>query len=206
MEKNRRCYEHAGFRDTDEEINVEGVPVLSVYKKTVSVAGCPDPVRFPMIFEVEEAELTRCLEVIHRSFATVAEEFSITPENCPKHTSFMPLYFLEAQMGWGWHMLGLYAGKQMIGYMSVSAEADNAYELHNLAILPEYRHCGYGKQLLDHAKTLVKQLGGAKLKVGIIEESAVLRRWYEENGFVHTGTKKFDHLPFTSGYLEWRNC
>ncbi len=24
-----------------------------------------------------------------------------------------------------------------------------------------------------------------------------------EYGFVHTGTKKFDHLPFTSGYLEW---
>ena len=23
------------------------------------------------------------------------------------------------------------------------------------------------------------------------------------NGFVHTGTKKFDHLPFTIGYLEF---
>ena len=38
---------------------------------------------------------------------------------------------------------------------------------------------------------------------GIIEESEVLKNWYIANGFVHTGTKKFDHLPFTSGYLEW---
>ena len=26
---------------------------------------------------------------------------------------------------------------------------------------------------------------------------------YDVDGFVHAGTKKFDHLPFTSGYLEW---
>ena len=32
----------------------------------------------------------------------------------------------------------------------------------------------------------------------------VLKNWYISNGFVHTGTKKFDHLPFTSGYLERR--
>ena len=42
------------------------------------------------------------------------------------------------------------------------------------------------------------------IKIGIIEESTVLKNWYISNGFVHTGTKKFDHLPFTSGYLEWR--
>ena len=39
---------------------------------------------------------------------------------------------------------------------------------------------------------------------GIIEESVVLKNWYIANGFVHTGTKKFDHLPFTCGYLERR--
>ena len=37
-----------------------------------------------------------------------------------------------------------------------------------------------------------------------IEESTVLKNWYITNGFEHVGTKKFDHLPFTSGYLEWK--
>ncbi len=40
----------------------------------------------------------------------------------------------------------------------------------------------------------------------IIEENTVLKNWYIANGFVHTGTKKFDHLPFTTGYLEWKVC
>ena len=91
----------------------------------------------------------------------------------------------------------------MIGYMSLSKESDDAFELHNLAVLPEYRHNGFGKLLLDHAKDVVKASGGNVIKIGIIEESTVLKNWYIANGFVHAGTKKFDHLPFTSGYLEW---
>ena len=101
-------------------------------------------------------------------------------------------------------MYALYAGKKMIGYMSLSKESDDVFELHNLAVLPEFRHKGYGKMLLDYAKDKAKSLGGAKIKIAIIEESTVLKKWYIQNGFVHTGTKKFDHLPFTSGYLEWK--
>lgn len=101
-------------------------------------------------------------------------------------------------------MYALYAGKKIIGYMSLSKESNDAYELHNLAVLPEYRHNGFGKRLLDHAKDIVKSLGGSMIQISIIEESTVLKNWYIANGFVHIGTKKFDHLPFTSGYLERR--
>ena len=156
------------------------------------------------ISEVNASELQTCLDVIHQSFRTVADQFGLTKENCPKHTSYVPLSYLETQMNWGWHMYGLYAEKRIIGYMSLSKENDDAYELHNLAVLPEYRHNGFGKLLLDHAKETVKSLGGNMIKIGIIEESTVLKNWYIDNGFVHTGTKKFDHLPFTSGYLERR--
>ena len=157
----------------------------------------------PMIREVTKNDLNECLEVIHQSFSTVAEQFGLTKENCPKHTSFIPLSFLETQMNWGWHMFALCSGENIIGYMSLSQESDDVFELHNLAVLPEFRHKGYGKMLLDYAKDKVKSLGGAKIKIGIIEESTVLKKWYMQNGFAHTGTKKFDHLPFTSGYLEW---
>lgn len=156
------------------------------------------------IIKVTKDNLPECLDVIHQSFATVAADFGLTEENCPKHTSFIPLSYLETQMKWGWLMFGLYTDKRIIGYMSLSKEADKAYELHNLAILPEFRHNGFGKQLLDHAKETVRSLGGSKIKIGIIEESTVLKNWYITNGFEHVGTKKFDHLLFTSGYLEWK--
>ena len=154
------------------------------------------------ISEVKASDLLRCLDVIRQSFKTVADDFGLTYENCPGHTSFITPDVLDAQMNRGWHMYALYAEEDIIGYMSVSKESDGSYELHNLAVLPEYRHNGFGKLLLDHAKEAVKSLGGNTIKISIIEENTVLKNWYIANGFVHTGTKKFDHLPFTSGYLE----
>ena len=154
------------------------------------------------ISEVKASDLLRCLDVIRQSFKTVADDFGLTYENCPGHTSFITPDVLDAQMNRGWHMYALYAEEDIIGYMSVSKESDDSCELHNLAVLPEYRHNGFGKLLLDHAKEAVKSLGGNTIKISIIEENTVLKNWYIANGFVHTGTKKFDHLSFTSGYLE----
>ena len=174
--------------------------IRSIRTKEFEPAG----VSLPIVYEVDKGELYECLDVIHQSFRTVAEQFGLTQENCPKHTSFNQLSFLEAQMNWGWHMFALYAGKKIIGYMSLSKEGDDVFELHNLAVLPEYRHKGFGKLLLNHAKNVVNSFGRNIIKIGIIEENTVLKNWYIANGFVHTGTKKFEHLPFTSGYLEWR--
>ena len=41
-----------------------------------------------------------------------------------------------------------------------------------------------------------------KINIGIVEENQVLRKWYENQGFLHIGTKKFDFFPFTCGYME----
>ena len=158
-----------------------------------------------VISRIKKEELCECLEVIHQSFRTVADEFGLTKENCPKHTAFLPLCFLETQAEWGWHMYGLYAEEMMIGYFSLSQENDGAYELHNLAVLPKYRHLGYGGRMLDFSKKIVCESGGRSIQIGIIAESIVLKNWYIQNGFEYLGSKKFDHLPFTSGYLEWRN-
>lgn len=155
---------------------------------------------------VEYKELSNCLDVIHKSFATVAAEFKLTEENCPSHTSFIKLDKLQNHFDWGWSMFGLYENDQQIGYFSLSKIADQEYELHNIAVLPEYRRNGYGKMLLDYAKEKVTEMGGKKIKIGIIEENTVLKNWYEANGFISTGTKRFEHLPFTVGFMEyvWR--
>lgn len=151
----------------------------------------------------QKALLPECLDVIHRSFRTVADAFGLTRENCPKHTSFMPISFLATQMDWGWHMFGLYHEEKIVGYMSLSREGDTAYELHNLAVLPEYRHNGFGKSLLEHAKAQVKALGSSMIKIGIIEESTVLKKMVRSQRLCPYGSEKIDHLPFTSGYLEY---
>ena len=42
------------------------------------------------------------------------------------------------------------------------------------------------------------------MRLSIVEENSRLRKWYEQNGAVHTGTKKFEFFPFTCGYMMLR--
>ena len=160
-----------------------------------------------MIKQVDVSEFPRAAEVIRTSFATVAKEFNLTEQNCPTHTSFSTtVETLRQNIEWGWLMYGFYDEGQLIGYIAISKEygtGRNVYELHNVAVLPEYRHKGYGRKLLDFCKEKVKKLGGNKITIGIIDEHTVLKNWYAANGFVHTGTKKFEQFPFTVGYMEY---
>ena len=156
------------------------------------------------IKQIDLFELNAAAEVIRASFATVAKEFGITEQNCPNHTSFITVEKLQNHFNWGWLMYGLYdsSGERLIGYVSLSKTSGEVFELHNLSVLPEYRHNGYGKQLLDFCKERVKESGGRKITLGMIEENTVLKDWYAANGFIHTGAKWFKHLPFTVGFME----
>ena len=157
-----------------------------------------------MIKPFKFSDLPLAAEVVRASFATVAEELGLTEQNCPRHPAFITTAErLEAYLAAGALMFGLFEGERLVGYASLTKNGRRAYEIHNLAVLPAYRHKGYGKQLLDFCKAKAKELKGRKLVLGIIEENTVLKAWYAANGFAHTGTKKFDFLPFTSGYMEY---
>lgn len=71
-------------------------------------------------------------------------------------------------------------------------------ELNNLCVLPEYRHRKLGHILLENAFDNARKMSCNKMNIGIVKENQVLRKWYEDYGFIHTGTKKFD---FTCGYM-----
>lgn len=156
----------------------------------------------PMIKQIPPDDFLIAANVIRRSFATVASEFGITKENCPTHTSFITAGQLNAQHAKGYAMFGLFNGEKMIGFVSVSKEAAGVYVLHNLAVLPEHRRNGYGKELLNFVKKYACDNGGGIIKIDIIEENNALKQWYTKNGFRHTGTKRFEHLPFTVGFME----
>jgi len=157
-----------------------------------------------MIREIQQENLTECVKVIRDSFATVAKEFNITEENAPRYTAFATD---ENRLNWhlnGEHrpMFGYVADGKIVGYYSLLWLENGECELNNLAVLPEYRHEGIGAKLLAHAFEKAKEQGCSKVKIGIVEENQVLRKWYETFGFVHVGTQKFEFFPFTCGYME----
>jgi hypothetical protein len=49
---------------------------------------------------------------------------------------------------------------------------------------------------------VARAAGGRKLSIGVVDENAVLKRWYAAQGFRETGRKRFPHLPFTVSFME----
>lgn len=157
-----------------------------------------------MIRKVVCEDIPKCVEVIKKSFQTVADEFGITQENAPRFTAFATT---EERLFWhfdGEHRpMYVFCDNEMIcGYYSLYIEGNGECELNNLAVLPEYRHKGIGKCLFEHAVKTAKEMGYNTLNIGIVEENTVLRKWYEKNGAIHIGTQKFDFFPFTCGYMK----
>jgi ribosomal protein S18 acetylase RimI-like enzyme len=156
-----------------------------------------------MIEKVNSKEqLNTCLEIIHKSFITVADEFGLTKENCPNHTAFMPIEKLIRQYESGTNMFLYQHNENYVGYFSLVNNGESV-ELNNLSVLPEFRHLGIGKEMVEYAKDyVIKNTGAKKITIGIIEDNTVLKDWYETLGFIHTGTKHCDSLPFTVGFME----
>lgn len=157
-----------------------------------------------MIKKISERELEECVDVIRKSFGTVAEEFGFTEENAPRFTAFATTF---ERLRWhliGEHrpMYGFYEDGKIVGYYSLLLQENGECELNNLSVLPANRHRGIGEALLRHAFEKANELHCTKMNLGIVEENIRLRKWYEELGFVHRGTEKFDFFPFTCGYME----
>lgn len=156
-----------------------------------------------MINKVNSKEqLNTCLDIIHRSFITVAKDFDLTEENCPNHTAFISIEKLVRQYEIGTNMFLFQHYEKYVGYFSLVNNGESV-ELNNLSVLPEYRHLGIGKEMVKYAKDYAYNNTEAnKIKIGIIEENTILKNWYSSLGFVHIGTKQFDSLPFTVGFME----
>ena len=157
-----------------------------------------------MIRQLTKQDIPECVEVIRTAFLTVGKEFNITPENAPRFTAYATdeakvNFWMDEQHR---PMFGFFENGRMAGYYNLACPSENECELGSLCVLPEYRHSGIGGALLDDALARAKTLGFKKMNLSIVEENSVLRKWYEDHGFKHLGTKKFDFFPFTCGYLE----
>jgi ribosomal protein S18 acetylase RimI-like enzyme len=146
-------------------------------------------------------DLENSLKVIRDSFKTVAVEFGLNKDNCPTHPSLITLDKLLELKNKA-ELFGLFLNKGQVGFVAVEKADDGVYYLDKLAVLPEYRHRGYGARLVDFVVGYVKKQGGQKISLGMIDESTILKNWYKKLGFRETGTKNFEHLPFTVCFMD----
>ena len=154
-----------------------------------------------MIRPLKMSEMDQALEVIHAGFATAAQEFGLTRENCPTNGAFMPIERLRKDWESGVWAAGSFEGERMTGYVQVRKVEDDLAELEKLCVLPEFRHGGTGAELVKCAENAAKEMGAQRVLIGIIEKNTRLKKWYASLGFVHAGTRDFPFLPFTVGYM-----
>lgn len=156
-----------------------------------------------MIREINKNDIPDCVEIICKSFMTVADEFGITKENAPRFTAFATT---EERLIYQWEeeqrlMFAYDEGSEVIGYYSLLKKNEEECELNNLCVLEEHRHKKIGEHLLEHAFSEAKKMGCSQVDIGIVEENVKLRKWYEAHGAEHIGTEKYDFFPFTCGYM-----
>ena len=184
----------------EDEPMVDGVPQQRYWIDLSSEVDSKQEILRHMSLE----EIPECVKVIRNSFRTVADEFGFTVENASRFTAFatdeprIRYQFCMEKRAMYVYLLG----SRIVGYYSVVILNEDEAELNNLAVLPEYRHMNIGRKLLEDCFSKVRTIGRKKLKIGIVEENHILRKWYESFGFEHKGTEKYDFFPFTCGYME----
>lgn len=144
-----------------------------------------------------EAELREAARIIRESFKTVADEFCLNEMNCPSHPAFFSDESIIAATSSGTCFYSLYHERNMAGVLALKYLNKNEYSMEKLAVLPEYRHLGYGKKLVEFALDTAREAGAEKMIIGIIDENIALKEWYLALGFTVTDIKRYDHLPFT---------
>lgn len=156
-----------------------------------------------MIREITNAEdLEESARIIREAFITVARDFDLTEENSPTNPAFMTFERLSKSKNKHVKFFGLFENEVQIGFVAIERANDTLFYMEHLAVLPAYRHRGYGKRILDFVFDYVRNNGGEKVSIGIIEKNTILRDWYRYYGFAEKSITRFKHLPFTVLFME----
>ena len=99
-------------------------------------------------------------DILNRSFLTVALEFNLTVENSPRFPAFIGPGPIEYQLNKGLKMYGYVADNIIAGCAGYSYLKDRVYLIERLATIPEHRHSGIGRKLMEFCEKQIEKAGG----------------------------------------------
>ena len=143
-------------------------------------------------------DLSEIVHVLQVSHGTVAKEFEFTRETNPSNNAFIDASTLKIQLIKGIDLVALSVNSQWIGCIAIekSTRVADTFYIEKVSVIPEYRNQGYGVQLMDFALTKIKESGGKNASIALIDSNTKLKNWYRSQGFIETGTKDYEQLPF----------
>lgn len=150
------------------------------------------------IYIAPEQDLSTIVKVLNLSHGTIARDFSFTKEDNPTNNAFIDEKTLREQLNNGIELYGLKMNNRLIGCIAIekSKREPGTYYIEKVSVLPEFRHQGIGVRLMDFATAKIKDAGGQIISIALIDSNTKLKKWYLSQGFIETGFKDFEHLPF----------
>ncbi len=149
---------------------------------------------------IEDSEILA--DIISESFKDVANRFSLTPENCPRHPSNYTASWVESDFKRGVRYFILYQDNTPVASVGLEIPGPEVCYLERLSVVPEMRGNRFGIELVRHTIKCAASNGIQKISIGIIDKHTELKKWYKNLGFIETGTRSFPHLPFTVCFME----
>jgi len=148
------------------------------------------------IVEISDSKIIT--DIINKAFMTVAVQFGFTKENVPYFPAFLGSNVIENQINNGLKMYGYQKNNQIIGCVGYSYYKDKIYFIERLATLPEYRHLGIGKKLIEYIENKIKEKGGKMAELHVVDKNIVLRDWYKKLNYAEIRIDEMKTLPFNS--------
>lgn len=153
------------------------------------------------IREISQHDVNSVAAIVSAANIPVAAQFGLNRDNAPAHPSFCTPERILAGMDRGERYFVCELKGQAVGCVAYeSPESDLAY-LNRLAVLPAFQNRGVGKHLVDHVILLASADEKRQISIGIIKAHEDLKTWYASLGFLSSGTKVFQHLPFDVQFM-----
>ena len=154
-----------------------------------------------VIRNATENDISLLSSIIRESFMDVAERFSLTSRNCPKHPSNCEDGWIEEELSRGVSYFVLEADGVPSGSVGILRNGPDLSYLMRLGVLPKYRNRGFGKKLVNFTLDKMKKEGTKTAEIGVISDQTELVEWYEGFGFYIKSRRNFEHLPFEVTFM-----
>ena len=152
------------------------------------------------IVEIYDSHLVT--NILNKAFMTVAKDFNFTKETVERFPAFMKSDVIENQFKNGLKMYGYNINDKIVSCGGYSFYKDQIYIIERLGTLPEYRHNGIGKKVMEFIENKIKENSGKIVEIHVVDINEILVNWYKDMNYKHIRTDKlYDgerKLPFNS--------
>lgn len=131
------------------------------------------------IIELKDSKIIA--NIMNIAFNTVALQLNYTIENAPRFPAFINYDEIEKDFDNGLKMFGYKINGQIIGCAGYQFNnKEDKYFIKRVVTLPEHRHKGIGKKLMEYVENNIRENNGKIIEIYVVDENKILIEWYKK--------------------------